>query len=138
MDIQYVANVNHVGEELRDQVFIRHNKRDLGGFNTFALDQDFIMLDASDASYNKIVDIFVRVAPSQGQKANLHSKSSFSANEYRRALAEVSSGINVYSDGVTTVAWYWDGVGVLFFARDGKAVINLDCKQEYGWQWVTW
>lgn len=138
MDIYYIANPNHVGEELRDQVFIRHNKRDLGGYNFFALDPAFVKLESSDDSYNEIVDIFVRIAPSNGSKALLFSKTSMSRTEYAKTFAEVAASIKIYSDDNTVVAWYWDGEGILFFAHDGKAVINTDCKKESGWQWVMW
>lgn len=139
MDIDYILNPNHVGEELRDKVFIRHNKRDLGGYNTFVLQPSFVASDASDGFFNNIIDIFVRIQPTRGDRASLLSKASIAKRDYLESLAIVREGISVYSDGNTIVAWYWDGgTGILFFAHGGKAVINLDSRKEFGWQWVSW
>lgn len=138
MDIDYILNPNHIGEELRDQVFIRHNKRDLGGYNTFVLQPEFVSITADDEVFRDIADIFTRVQPTRGDKASLLSKVSFSKNDYVKAMAEIGSSIKIYSDGNTIVAWHWDGEGMLFFAHGNKAVINIDCRKESGWQWVMW
>lgn len=139
MDIAYVVNPNHLGEELRDKVFIRNNKRDLGGFNTFALTDDFQPLSSIDPDFNKITDLFVRVFPTTGDKAALLSKSSFSRAEYARNFSEIKNSIKVYTNDEVTVAWFWEnGEGFLLFAYGNKAVINLDSRREAGWQWVVW
>lgn len=138
MDIGFILNPNHAGEDLRDQVFVRHNKRDLGGYNTFVLQPEFERLSANDKIFEDIVDIFVRVASTPGERASLLSKASFSKYEYVRAMAEVSENIKIYSTDDLIVAWYWGGEGMLFFAQGDKAIINTDSRKESGWQWVAW
>lgn len=139
MDTRFILNPNHLGEELRDQVFVRHNKRDLGGFNSFVLLPEFIELSSNDKNFIDVADIFVRIHPTNGDRAALLSKGSFSKKEYIEALACVRADAHVYGNDETLVAWYWEGgKGMLFFAHGGKAVINTDSRRESGWQWVSW
>lgn len=139
MDIDFILNPNHVGEELRDQLFVRHNKRDLGGYNSFVLLPEFTELSSNDDTFIEVADIFVRIHPTNGERANLISKASFSKKEYLESLACVCAEAHVYSNDKTIVAWYWEGgKGMLFFAHGSKAVINTDARRESGWQWVSW
>lgn len=42
-----------------------------------------------------------------------------------------------FTNGIWNVAWYWDGDGTLVFWNEDFAVINEDCKKEYGWKLLT-
>ena len=137
MDLHACLNPNHFGEVLRDQLFVRHNSKDLGGYTTFALLPEFSKLSVQDPLVTEIADIFVRIAASGGDRANLVSKTKY-GKSYADDLEDTKHAIKVYSTSEYLVAWLWDDVGTLFFAIDGKAAINIDCKKDYGWQWVKW
>ena len=49
-------------------------------------------------------------------------------------------GTQAYSNGLIHIAWYWDGDGTLLFVvpSENIAVINSDCKKDYGWRFVDW
>lgn len=135
MNIDYVQNPNYLGEEFRDQCFLKLSNGVLGGVDAFALQQRFVKVNSSDPIVSVISDLFVRVTPSQGPNGLLLSKTSFDKREYNNFCNEVSKTLRVFSDGNIVVAWDSD-LKYLLFSYNGRAVLNTDCRKEFGWQWV--
>jgi len=115
-NISSTANLNVLGEALRDYAFIKHNEHDYGCYSTFDLLPEFVSVSdvAQREKYLKL----------------LHGKKALKCDrDWCESVTEI------FSDGDSiTVAWYWDGDGTLLFEIDSKIIINDDCKKDNRWK----
>lgn len=99
------------GEAIRDLAFVKENEDDFGCYSTFKLEEGFIKVNPNSAEGLKIIDAF-------------------------GILFESGEVVDMWTNGPLTVAWFWDGDGILVVSDGNRTAINTDCKKDHGWSWV--
>lgn len=104
-------NPNVFGEAVRDLAFVKENEDDLGCYSTFKLEEGFIKVNPQSAEGKRILAAF-------------------------GICFEPDEKPDMWTNGPLTVAWFWDGDGILIVGDGEKMAINSDCKKDHGWEWV--
>jgi hypothetical protein len=117
-NIENTDNPNVFGEFIRNAVFVKNRGTDFGCYSTFELTSDFKPISPESSPGKRLVQMLL------------------SDDDFFDCIDQEELALcRLFSNGIFTVAWYWEGDGTLLVGSGSKFAINFDCKKEYGWVW---
>ncbi|MDE1834859.1 MAG: hypothetical protein KGH64_06000 [Candidatus Micrarchaeota archaeon] len=141
----YIKNIikrqeepNGLGEMLRSVAFVPDEfGGDYGCYSTFEVHPDFKKVEAKSTLGKKL--IIAMLGNSVEDRVDGDGKQMTDDQVVEEFLSDYSS-VDLYTSGDIHLAWYWEGDGTLLFAIESEkfALINRDCKKDYGWEQVCW
>lgn len=124
-----VKDPNLLGEALR-KTFIDDDGGRGPSAGPYKLAPEFKAVELASVLGDRIVDVLVE---------NSYCDE-YDLSDAKEEFLTDYPNTQVFTNGDVHIAWYWDGDGTLLFVVPGDkiAVMNEDCKKDYGWQFVYW
>lgn len=119
IDAQLDANV--FGEQIRNYAFVAS----LGCYTSFELKDSFKPVDRGSREALEMLTLLGWIPPEERSNQDCSDSDS------------IISSSKIFTDGVITLAWHWDGDGTLAVLANGFAAVNNDCKKVDNWEWSS-
>lgn len=110
------TNPNFLGEQLRDEAFVKLREDDYGCYSTFLVHRDYKRIDGSTPDGYDLI----------------HSAAVLMDCSYD----DIKDNTYLNFETATLMCYYWDGDGVLMFTTPKYSVMNTDCKKSDRWKYL--